>query len=128
MKRIVSLVIAALSPAFCMAADPGQYVVNTGAGGSEGICLRAGGQWYSTTFDGFHGVWKDDGGHTYLEGNWNAGAGNAAMVFTQYAGTWLEWTDNFDMVYYWPDATAEFIAATCDAPAANGVRRHAPGA
>jgi hypothetical protein len=127
MRGIVSLVVAALSPAVCVAADPGQYVVNTGKGEHEGICLQADGGWYSTTYGGWSGVWKDQGGHTYLEGNWNSGEGNSAMVFNQYAGTWLEWTDGFEWVYDWAGATAKFVGTTCDAQAANGARQGAPG-
>jgi hypothetical protein len=127
MKRIVSIGVAALLPTLCMSADLGQYVVSSGEGGSEGICLQAGGQWYSTTYDGWGGVWKDHGGHTYLEGNWASGAGNTALQFRQYAGTWLEWTDDGQTVDFWTHASAQFVGANCDAAAVGKGQRPAPG-
>ena len=103
---------------------PGNYEI----AGIQQICIVADGSWYGETFPSWGGFWQvgptsEDA--TVLEGTYNSGAGEDAMVLTPKAVDWTEFHNDRTFVAF-VDSTVSRIPGKCSAPAARATTRKNP--
>jgi hypothetical protein len=119
-----ALAMAAFAPSAQAALAPGNYNI----AGIQQICLVSDGSWYGETFPSWGGFWKpgptvEDG--TVLEGTYNSGAGEDAMVLTARTVDWTEFHNDRTFINF-VDGTVARIRGKCTAPAASVTHRKNP--
>jgi len=113
-----------LTPTLALADFPaGQWTMSyyseVGMGnGTHGICIQAGGTWYSDTYRGWSGKWFRKGNDIHLQGNYAEGAGNTAFDLTLTSsrlltGYWQDWRDDNSHNYY-SRVKFDFQKAACN--------------
>lgn len=117
------LIIGLMSTAAFAAFPEGQWTATFysevfGGSGTQGICIQAGGTWYSDTFAGWSGYWYRKGNDIHLHGNYAAGAGNDAWELTRISnnlltGYWQEWSDD-GLFNNYLTTRFNFASATCN--------------
>jgi hypothetical protein len=122
---LATLALAALATSTQAGAlKPGNYNI----AGIQQICLVSDGSWYGETFASWGGFWqlgptKEDA--TVLEGTYNSGAGEDAMVLTTKAVDWTEFHNDRTFVAF-VDSTVARIPGKCSPPATKATTKKNP--
>ena len=124
---ILSILTLFVVAGTAMAASPeGQWTVSyylepgLSTGASQGICFKADGTWYSSTFSGWSGMWKQKGDRF----KWYGATGSLYTAeFGQFIGKALS---GGEFSHFYSSSTSSFgnwkamkVKVTCDAQAAS---------